>query len=460
MVIYRIAIEPSCRLTGFIEMLKLQYRPLFTSTVAKAAAPARGKAQGFAKKAPGNRAAAKRITGDTLYKNWADTVSFSKLNQYALPTEIPTFNPKELASSLNKVSSYSNKHYRSLYHLGSFHKNQFNELFPKPVSLIRQDSIGKLINLLQSGDHKTFVLTGEPGVGKSTLLAQVHAFGCDSNSIIVHISYPALFLNGRSDFFYDDKLKEYVQPMYMKKLLRKILKSNDENILRSLKLISDYKFPNADPKDSAIKKHISLVKGQNTLFDLLSIKTLGRNRGELFKAVISELAGQKTHPVLFTVDNFSRILTGPVTEYKDADNKNISIFEFQLGKTILGIVSGEISFPNKNSACVLAISGVDRTNRTLPVGLGKIPEDVYIKRYYYDPQMAEILKKGKVQEFEVPKLSKEEVRELLDFYFKSEILLESDSQNNSLDKLTDEKYFLSGNGNPRDLLKSIVLMHT
>lgn len=441
-------------------MLGLQYRQLSTSVVARAAAPARGKAQGFAKKVSGNRAGTKRITADTLYKKWADTVHTGKLNQYALPIEIPTFNPKELTTSLNKVSSYSNKQYKSLYHLGSFHKNQFNELFPKPVSLIRTESTSKLISQLQSGPNKSFILTGEPGVGKSTLLAQVHAYGCESNSIIIHISYPELFLNGRSDFFYDDKLKEYVQPMYTKKLLRKILKSNDENILRSLKLASDYKFPNADPRDSAIKKHVLLTKGQNSLFDLLSVKTLPRNRGELFNAAIAELAGQKNYPVLFTVDNFSRILTGPITAYKDAENKNISIFEFQLGKTILGIVSGEISFPNKNSASVLAISGVDRTNRTLPVALGKIPEDVYIKRYYYDPQLAEIMKKGKVQEFEVPKLTKEEVRELMDFYFKSEILSYSDSQNNSLEQLTDEKYFLSGNGNPRELLKSIVLMHT
>lgn len=441
-------------------MLKPQYRQIFTSVVAKAAAPARGKAQGFAKKVSGNRAGAKRITGDTLYKNWADTVHTARLNQNALPIEIPTFNPKELTASLNKVSSYSNKQYKSLYHLGSFHKNQFNELFPKPVSLIRRDSTSKLIDRLQSESNKKFILTGEPGVGKSTLLAQVHAFGCDSKSIVIHISYPELFLNGRSDFFYDEKLKEYVQPMYMKKLLRKILKSNDENVLRSLKLKSDYKFPNADPKDSAIKKHILLTKGKNTLHDLLSIKTLGRNRGELFNGVVSELTGQKNFPVLFTVDNFSRILTSPFTSYKDAENKNISIFEFQLGRTILGIVSGEISFANKNSASVLAISGVDRTNRTLPIALGKVPEDVYIKRHHYDPQMAEILKKGNVQEFEVPKLNKEEVRELMDFYFKSEILLKSDSQQNSLDKLADEKYFLSGNGNPRELLKSIVLMHT
>lgn len=438
----------------------IQCRKLFTSSVARAAAPARGKAQGFAKKVSGNRGSTKRISGETLYKKWADTVHTGKLNQYAVPLELPTFNPSALTAASNKVSSFSNKQYKSLYHLGSFHKNQFNELFPKPVSLVRKDSTSKLINLLQSASNKKFIITGEPGVGKSVLLSQVHAFACESSNIVIHISYPELFLNGRNDFFYDEKLKQYVQPMYLKKLLRKILKSNDENLLRSIKLTSDYKFPNADPKDSAIKKHISLSEGQHSLYDLLSVKTQGRNRGDLFKAIISELSGQKKYAVFFTVDNFSKVLTSPFTSYKDADNKNIHLLDFQLGKTIMQIVSGELSFSHKSSATVLATSGVDRTNRTLPVAIGKLPEDVYIDQHHYDPQFAKIMQQGGIQEFEVPKLTKEEVKELMEFYYKSEILLNSDSQNKTIEQLTDEKYFLSGNGNPRDLLKSIVLMHT
>lgn len=440
-------------------MLRSQCRQLFTSSIARAAAPARGKAQGFAKKVSGHKGSAKRISGDTLYKNWADTVHTAKLNQYAVPLELPTFNPKTIGE-LNKVSSFSNKQYKSLYHLGSFHKNQFNELFTKPVSLIRNESTAKLIKLLQSASNKKFIITGEPGVGKSVLLSQVHAFACESSNVLIHISYPELFLNGRNDFFYDEKLKQYVQPMYLKKFLRKILKSNDENVLRSIKLTSDYKFSNADPKDSAIKKQIFLLKDQNSLYDLLSIKTQGRHRGDLFKAVITELSGQKKYPVFFTVDNFSKILTSPFTSYKDADNKNIHLLDFQLGATIMQIVGGELAFPHQNSATVLATSGVDRTNRTLPVAVGKLPEDVYVDPHHYDPKFAKILQKGSVQEFEVPKLRKEEVKELIEFYYKSEILLNSDSQNKTLEQLTDEKYILSGNGNPRDLLKSIVLMHT
>lgn len=439
-------------------MFRLQSRQLTTSAIARAA-PARGRAQGFAKKSSGNKKTAKRITPESLYKNWKDTVHTARLNRYAVPVEIPTFNSSEMQSLLNKVAFYSNQQYRSLYHLGAFKKNQFNELFPKPISLVREESTQKLIGLLQDSFNKRFVLTGESGVGKSVLLAQAQAFAVESGQIILNFSQPDLFLNGRNDFFYDANLKQYVQPMYLKSLLKKILKSNDENLLRSIILKSDYKYSNADPKDAAVKKFITFTKGKNTLFDLLTVKTHARNRGNLFQSILNELVQQNQAPVFFSVDNFSRMLTESFSAYKDVHNKNIPLLELQVGKAIMDVVSGNINFVNNKSSVVLAISGADRTNRTLPVGLNKLPVDPYLKREHLDPDFAAALQKGKVQEFEVPKLNKEEVKQLVEFYLKSEVFLNKDIQNKSVEKLADEKYFLSGNGNSRELLKSIVMMH-
>ena len=86
--------------------------------------------------------------------------------------------------------------------------------------------------------------------------------------------------------------------------------------------------------------------------------------------------------------------------------------------------------------------------------------DRYITRYHYEPVLAEQLLKGGVQEFEVAKLDKEEVKQLLEFYLKSEIVLDRDAQEKTLEQLVDEKYCLSGNGNPRELLKSIILQYS
>ncbi|AQZ13145.1 RSM23 (YGL129C) [Zygosaccharomyces parabailii] len=439
-------------------MLRLQSRQ-FSSSVVAGASPVRGKAQGFAKKTLGSKKSTKRIAPDTLHKNWQDTIHTAGLSRYAVPTDIPTFKSNDLQTLLNKVAFYSSQQYRSLYHLGAFKKNQFHELFPKPISLLRESSTQKLISLLRGSANRRFVLTGEPGVGKTVLLTQIQAYALDSGYILVNFSHPDLFLDGRNDFFYHEKLGKYVQPMYLKALVRKILRSNNEDILRSVTLQSDYKFSNADPKDASVKKFVNFTKGKNSLFELLTVKTHARNLGTLFEAVITELSSQKVVPVLFSVDNFSRMLTESFSAYKDVNNQNIPTLELQVPNVIMQVISGDITLSNDKSCVILATSGVDKTNKTLPVGLGKLRADPYLSRKYLDIEFSDALQKGKVQEFEVPKLKKNEVKELVEFYLKSELFLNKEVQSKSVDQLVNEKYFLSGNGNPRELLKSIVLMH-
>ncbi|CAI6503665.1 AIS_HP2_G0017950.mRNA.1.CDS.1 [Saccharomyces cerevisiae] len=433
-----------------------------TARPLQAAKPApKGKTQGFSKKqsSASSYSSAKRITPGSLYKNWTNTAHTAQLQQTAIPLALPIFNFENISKTLNKVVSYSNKHYKSLHHLGSFKKSQFNELFQKPISLVRENATNSFLKMLLSHPIKKFIITGEPGVGKTVLLSQVHAYAVDSRQIIINISYPDLFLNGRNDFLYDKDLKLYIQPMFLKQLIRKILKANDPSILKSIELSQDYKFSNANPKNASIKPFVTLNKKKNTFLDLLSVMTHSHNRGKLMKAVINELAIQSGVPVMFTVDNFSKFLTTAYSAYRDVHNKQIYSLDLQMGKLIMDIVSGETKFANNESSTILATSGVDRTNKTLPVALGKIPEDPYVTRYHYEPKFVKLLQKGHVTEFEVPKLNKQEVNELIEYYKKSNILLNKDATEEKWDKLIDEKYFLSGNGNPRELLKTLVLSH-
>lgn len=437
-------------------MLRLPTRNICSTAVRNAGVAGKGKSQGFSKKTSGNRPTAKRITSTTLYKNWPNTIHTTKLNSNATPVVTPLFNPGNLDTTMNKVTNFSDKQTKTLRHLGSFKKGQFNELFTKPISLIREESTGKLLNLLKTAKNKKFILTGESGIGKTSLLAQIHAAAIESDSIVINISYPELFLNGRNDFFYDKNLKSYVQPMYLKKLIRKFLKANEKTLMSSIKLSNDYKFIKTTLKGT---ENTELKKGESSLFDLFSTSINANLRGEQFNAIITELYHQTKVPVCFTVDNFSRMLTGAFSEYKDANNKNIHLLELQLGKTIMDIVSGDIKMNNDKSSVLLATSGVDRTNRTLPVALGKIPADPYMKRYLYEPKFVEILQKGKIQEFEVPKLTKEDTKKLIQYYLDANVVLRREAENKSVDQLFEEKYFLSGNGNPRELLKSLVLSH-
>ncbi|CAI4062127.1 hypothetical protein N7582_002053 [Saccharomyces uvarum] len=433
-----------------------------TARFLQAAKPApKGKTQGFSKKtsSASSYSSAKRITPGSLYKNWTNTTHTAQLQQTAVPLPLPIFSFENISKTLNKVVSFSNKQYKSLHHLGSFKKSQFNELFQKPVSLVREDATNSFLKNLISHPIKKFIITGEPGVGKTVLLSQVHAFAVDSKQIIINISYPDLFLNGRNDFSYDEDLKLYIQPMFLKTLIRKILKANDPLLLKSIELSQDYKFSNVNPKNASIKPFVTLNKEKNTVFDLLSVMTHSHNRGKLMQAIINELAIQSKVPIMFTIDNFSKFLTTSFSAYRNTQNKQVYSLDLQMGKLIMDIISGETNFANRESSTILAISGVDRTNKTLPVALGKIPADPYVTRYHYEPKFVELLQKGKVTEFEVPKLNKQEVNELIEYYKASNVLLSKDATEKNWDNLIDEKYFLSGNGNPRELLKSLVLSH-
>lgn len=438
-------------------MLRIQSRSICSSAIRQAGVAGKGKSQGFAKTTTGNRPAPKRITPTTLYKNWPNTVHTAKLNKNAeTVVDVPLFNPGNLNACVNNVTYFNGKQTKALRHLGSFKKGQFNELFAKPISLVRQGSTQKLLEELASEASPRIIITGEPGIGKSSLLAQMHACAVEDNQIVVNISYPELFLNGQSDFFLDKESKTYVQPMYLKTLIRKITKANDKAILESVKLSKDYKYIKTTLKGT---EEISFKKGDNSLFDLLSASINANLRGTQFNDIITELYSQKKVPVLFSVDNFSRMLTGAFTAYRNSSNEPVHLLELQLGKTIMDLASGDIKLNNNKSRVLFAISGVDRTNRTLPVALGKIPADPYIKRHIYEPKFVEILQKGNVKEFEVPKLSKEDAKSLIQYYIDAKVVTKKEIETKTLDQLTEEKYFLSGNGNPRELLKSLVLTH-
>ncbi|SMN19017.1 similar to Saccharomyces cerevisiae YGL129C RSM23 Mitochondrial ribosomal protein of the small subunit, has similarity to mammalian apoptosis mediator proteins [Maudiozyma saulgeensis] len=439
-------------------MLRAQSRNICQTAVRNAGVAGKAKSQGFSKAAStSKRPAPKRITPTTLYKNWINTVHSSKLNANATQVSgIPTFSPVNMDPCMGNVAHFSDKQTKALRYLGSFKKGQFNELFTKPISLVRKDSTEQLWKKLSTTDSQRVIITGESGIGKTSLLAQMHSYAVEFDFVVVNISFPELFLNGRNDFFFDKNLKSYVQPMYLKTLIRKIMKANDQNLLNSIKLSKDYTFVKTTLKGTV---NINLVKGKNSLFDLMNISINTNLRGEQFEGIISELFSQSKVPICFTVDNFSKMLTGAFSDYKDVNNKNIHLLELQVGKTIMDIVSNNQKLNNKKSCVILATSGVDKTNRTLPVALGKIPADPYMKRNLYEPKFVEILQNGKVEEFEVPKLSREEAKKLIQYYIDAKVVLNRDVESKTLDQLTDEKYFMSGSGNPRELLKSIVLTH-
>ncbi|AMD21377.1 HER098Wp [Eremothecium sinecaudum] len=395
----------------------------------------------------------KKGNSNAMTQNWKRVIATSKFNSNAESVSLPKL---DLDNIKDEVVTYTDKQYNFLRRLGSFKMDQFHELFQRPIVLTTKRITERFLQELESSTTKRFIITGEPGVGKSTLLAQVHVHALKKGAIVLEFPYPELFTSGRNDFFYDGT--KYIQPTYLKILLTKLRDANDRSILASLKLKNSYRFPVVSGRDGVVTHTAKLDAGTSTLLQLVSVNTESKSRGKLFAAVFTELVSQNYVPVYFTVDNFSRISSSPYTYYKNAINQYVHLLQFQVAKTIFNLVGGKVQAQHKDSCVIVANSGVDRVTRTLNVATEKDEEEVsYMLPQHYDPLIANYLQQGGITEFRVPKLNKTELGTLLQFYSKSKILRETYSSQKSMDQIVDEQYFISGNGNPRELLKSITL---
>lgn len=439
---------------------KLPVRLLHTTSNlwAKKAPVIKPKTQSFSRKQKNSfgRAPIKKIAKTSMYKNWSDTIqsgNYSKNITTAVP--LPEFNIDDLESPNDKLTTYSSHQLKHLNALGSFKANQFRELFPNPICIIRESTILKLINQLTILDNqqKKFVLTGEPGVGKSTLLTQLHAWALNKKYLIINLSHPRQIMDGLNDFKYNDNLKLYEQPMFLKSFIRQILTGNDSELLKSIALQNDYEFSRTYLNET---KTFKLSKGGSSLRNLLSIRPNSNLLGMQFESIINEIYSQKEVPVLFTVDNFSYILTNSFTKYSDTESRPIPALKFQIVDKIMKIISGEIPLINPLSAIVTSISGEDKTNHTLPVALGKKPLDPYISQSYLDQEYVKLLQTGRIREFKVNKMNKEEISTLINYCTKLNIPFARDNCK-TIEEITNEKYFISGNGNCREFFRSITL---
>lgn len=403
------------------------------------------------------RTPSKKISKSSFYKNWFDTIKSGRFNSNTTDKGVllPKFDVDKLDSLKGKLTTYTDHQSECLQRLGSFRPNQFRELFPTPMSLVRESTILRLVHKLTDLDsnERKFVLTGEPGVGKSTTLAQLQAWALDKKYLLISLSYPRLIMDGLNDFQYNEISKLYEQPMFLKKHIGSIKNANDPKILKSIVLQNDYSFTKTDLTETNI---IDLHKDKNTLFDLLSVKPNANLLGTQYEGIMTEIYSQREIPILYTVDNFSYILTNSYTKYCDTEGKSIPALRFQIVDKFMKLISGQTKLVNPLSAIITSISGDDRTNHTLPVALGKKPLDPYITQPYLDQEYVKLLQMGSVKEFPIEKFHKDEVAALMEYCTKLQLPLSRDT-GKTIDEIVNEKYFISGNGNCREIFKSMAL---
>ncbi|OWB58378.1 hypothetical protein B5S28_g4402 [[Candida] boidinii] len=145
----------------------------------------------------------------------------------------------------NKIFKYNELILKKLYISGSFVSNQYNELYSKPITLLRELETNKILeffnNTLNNESKKNrLILTGESGSGKSTLITQFQSLVLENeNSILLPLTNTESLVNGKFDFKLNQESNLYDQQRISKNLLRKFKSLNEDN-LKKIKLSNDY----------------------------------------------------------------------------------------------------------------------------------------------------------------------------------------------------------------------------
>lgn len=442
-------------------------RRLFHSSVYQQAAAATRKS--FNKSSNYDKSKNRKGSGND--KSWKDSILKNnyqrKAQDKALIEELPAFNLTEAKLKFTKYSPLVNQR---LHIAGAFNPHQYNELYSQPLTMVRPREDQKISQFvaksLQSpSSENRLVLTGEKGVGKSTLLTHFQAqVLATENAILLPVSYADSLVDGSNDFKLNPKTNLYDQPMYSKQFIKKILNLN-KDVLAKINLSKEYTLLNKNYKASQVS-----LNSSNTLLDLLSAKASDVNTTEIVRILFSELEAQSLSPVYFTVDNFTAFLQHSMTKYRDTNNKNIYFQNFTLADIIIAFLSGERKF--STGAVMVSTHGNHKwkSNQTLSVAMGdaKAEDLAYLKFSKFDRKLAQrLVQNGPLPKLEVSKFDLEEtksvVKHLQDFNlifneYNADVEL-SNLGHEYLDKLAQRKFIVSGNGNGKLLLDSCILAY-
>lgn len=349
-----------------------------------------------------------------------DAVRELGLDKLAVDLESLNVNSLTFDSPAQTITKYSKKTEESLRVLDSFKKYQYHEAFKNPISLITRNTINIrdqfINNLEQPSKSNRICIIGEKGSGKSTLITQSKALALSKHRndvILLHLDHAEKLVNGTSDYIYNKKLELYQQPMFTKRWILKLRTAN-KAIFKKLTLSRDISF-------TTNKKEYHYKKNENTINDLLlNNHDFGKSGPSgTFQFLIEELIHHSNKvPVLLSIDNVNALTGEPYTKYFHQDYTPIRFTEFEVGKFINDTISGKISF---NKGGVLLSESTDcPASKTLPTGLGLINYDPYWKTKDCDVRVAEsFLSNGGVKPFKVENFTKDETRELLNFYSES-----------------------------------------
>ncbi|OWB69390.1 hypothetical protein B5S30_g4798 [[Candida] boidinii] len=380
----------------------------------------------------------------------------------------------------NKIFKYSESILKKLYISGSFVSNQYNELYSKPITLLRELETNKILEFFNStlnnqSKENRLILTGESGSGKSTLITQFQSLVLENeNSILLPLTNTESLVNGKFDFKLNQESNLYDQQRISKVLLRKFKNLNEDN-LKKIKLSNDYtpKLESPTSTSSSASNGLPIFKkGESSLFELIeySLKNSSKiNNTLVFVKTIEELTIQSNFNVYLTIDNFNALTQFSMTKYRDTKNRFIYFQNFQIIKTLTDLISGELSF--QKGGVLLSTSGLYKNNDTIKVAVNEIEPNHYSKFNEWDKNFTNKLNSNNgLQNLKISNFNLPQIKSLMNEFFKLNLIHNEYNLNENLinlnndnelflNKFSEKKYIISGNGNPRSLIKSCVFSY-
>lgn len=187
--------------------------------------------------------------------------------------------------------------------------------------------------------------------GRTTLLKTILLDHYLKNeSVIIPFPDPVRIYSEKDNL--DSFNDQYILLNITRDFINTIFLANSEETLKSIKLKNNYTFSNVNFQigQSLKNKERQFIKNENSLFDLLSLRSTDEQVGLLLDAINKEILEIKEKKILILQDKFNDLIINGKTEYLDRNSEQIDLVKFQIPNMLLNF----IKLNNENFSIYLA----------------------------------------------------------------------------------------------------------
>ncbi|GFZ44547.1 hypothetical protein JCM24511_02270 [Saitozyma sp. JCM 24511] len=291
-------------------------------------APAKKKASSFAKKPPAAKSGSGGRASDITLR-YAEARPPPDLGDFV------RFHPESLiASNVGRPSTFPRQTIEQLRAFGLPRRLSKDLDSPGgPTSVVRQctlDMAQRLDGIKSGKKAAKWVLAGEKGSGRSTLLLQTASYALESGWIVLYVPHASEWINSSSPYRYSPSTSTFHQPALASKLLGQLLSVNAE-ALASVTL----------PKSVKLEDGREVSQGTN----LAEVAKLGRSEDVavgVLDAVIGALAQQSEHPLLVAIDEAQTLFSR--SAYRTPDDEPVESYHLSTPLLFLDLIAGRKPF--------------------------------------------------------------------------------------------------------------------